>query len=133
MSIEKAKECLANFGKADNVLEFEVSSVTVELAVAADGCEPERIAKTLSFAAGDRVAFIVCAGDARIANPKFKAVFETKPKMLAAARNVLKGCSVQTINKQLYNAVMYGKTDERYIAREALLLDPFRGHSLLGI
>lgn len=54
MSIEKAKECLANFGKADNVLEFEVSSVAVELAVAADGCEPERVAKTLSFAAGDR-------------------------------------------------------------------------------
>lgn len=84
MSIEKAKEHLAKFGKADDVLEFDASSATVELAAAAIGCEPERIAKTLSFAVGDRVALIVCAGDARVANPKFKAVFQTKPKMLPA-------------------------------------------------
>lgn len=48
------------------------------------GCEPARIAKTLSFAVGDRVALVVCAGDARIANPKFKAQFGTKPRMLPA-------------------------------------------------
>lgn len=84
MSIEKAKEHLAKFGKADDVLEFDVSSATVDLAAAAIGCQPERIAKTLSFAVGNRVALIVCAGDARVANPKFKAAFQTKPKMLAA-------------------------------------------------
>ena len=84
MSLEKAKQHLAKFGKADDVMEFDTSSATVELAAAAVGCEPARIAKTLSFAVGDRVALVVCAGDARIANPKFKERFNTKAKMLAA-------------------------------------------------
>lgn len=82
MSLEKAKAHLAKFGRADGVMEFDASSATVELAAKAIGCEPERIAKTLSFTVDDRVALIVCAGDARIANPKFKAGFDTKPKML---------------------------------------------------
>lgn len=84
MSLEKAKEHLAKFGKADDVMEFDTSSATVELAAQAVGCEPARIAKTLSFAVDDRVALIVCAGDARVANPKFKERFHTKPKMLKA-------------------------------------------------
>ena len=49
MSIEKAKAWLARYGLEDRVLEFEVSSATVELAAAAAGCEPARIAKSLSF------------------------------------------------------------------------------------
>ena len=63
---------------------MHTSSATVELAAQAIGCESERIAKTLSFSVDDRVALIVCAGDARIANPKFKARFNTKPRMLKA-------------------------------------------------
>lgn len=82
MSLEKAKEHLAKFGRADAVMEFDTSSATVELAAEAMGCEPARIAKTLSFAVGDRVALVVCAGDARIDNPRFKAEFRTKAKML---------------------------------------------------
>ena len=65
-------------------MEFDTSSATVELAAQAVGCEPARIAKTLSFAVDDRVALVVCAGDARVANPKFKEHFRTKPKMLKA-------------------------------------------------
>jgi len=84
LSLERAKAHLAKFGKDADVREFDVSSATVELAAQAVGCEPARIAKTLSFSVDDRVALIVCAGDARIANPKFKAVFHTKPKMLKA-------------------------------------------------
>ena len=56
----------------------------VELAAQAVGCEPARIAKTLSFHVGDRVALVVAAGDARIDNPKYKAQFGCKAKMLAA-------------------------------------------------
>lgn len=82
MSLERAKEHLARFGKADDVMEFDTSSATVELAAEAVGCEPARIAKTLSFAVGDRVALVVCAGDARIASSKFKAFFHVKSKML---------------------------------------------------
>ncbi|WP_251178617.1 YbaK/EbsC family protein [Adlercreutzia agrestimuris] len=84
MSLERAKEHLAKFNKADDIMEFSESSATVELAAHAIGCEPARIAKTLSFAVNDRVALIVCAGDTRIANPKFKAEFHTKPQMLKA-------------------------------------------------
>lgn len=83
MAIERAKEHLARYGREGDVMEFETSSATVELAAAAVGCEPARIAKTLSFSVGDRVALVVCAGDARIANPKFKEAFGCKAKMLS--------------------------------------------------
>lgn len=86
MSLERAKKYLAEYGRDGDVLEFEISSATVELAAQAVGCEPERIAKTLSFAVGDRVALVVCAGDTRIANPKFKTRFGCKAKMLVRRR-----------------------------------------------
>lgn len=82
MSTERAKGHLAKYGRDGDVLGFGTSSATVELAAKAVGCDSARIAKTLSFSVGDRVALIVCAGDARIANPKFKEQFHTKPKML---------------------------------------------------
>ncbi len=84
MSLERAKTYLANYERDKDVMEFDTSSATVELAAKAVGCEPERIAKTLSFSVGDRVALVVCAGDARVANPKFKQEFGCKAKMLAA-------------------------------------------------
>ena len=68
---------------ADRVLEFDVSSATVELAAAALGCEECRIAKTLSFHVDDRVVLVVMAGDVKIDNQKYKAFFGTKAKMLA--------------------------------------------------
>jgi prolyl-tRNA editing enzyme YbaK/EbsC (Cys-tRNA(Pro) deacylase) len=85
MSIERARAHLERFGLADRIMEFDQSSATVELAAQAVGCEPARIAKTLSFAVGERVALILFAGDARINNQKYKAQFHTKPRMLAAA------------------------------------------------
>ena len=84
MAIEKVRAYLAEHDMADRILEFEVSSATVELAAQAAGVEPERIAKTLSFHVSDRVALIVAAGDARIDNQKYKAQFHTKAKMLKA-------------------------------------------------
>lgn len=82
MSIEKVKAYFAQFGMEGRVLEFPVSSATVELAAQALHCEPCRIAKTLSFAVGDTPVLIVAAGDARIDNHKYKARFGTKAKML---------------------------------------------------
>lgn len=84
MSIDRARAHLAKFGLADSIQEFTVSSATVELAAEALGCAPERIAKTLSFAVGERTVLIVAAGDARVDNTKFKAQFHTKAKMLPA-------------------------------------------------
>lgn len=82
MAIEKVKAYFAGYGMADRILEFEVSSATVELAAAAVGCEPGRIAKTLSFRVQDNPVLIVCAGNARIDNKKYKARFASKAKML---------------------------------------------------
>ena len=82
MYIEKVKAYFAQFGMECRVLEFPVSSATVELAAQALHCEPCRIAKTLSFAVGDTPVLIVAAGDARIDNHKYKARFATKAKML---------------------------------------------------
>lgn len=83
MSIEKVRAFLAQRGREGDILEFDVSSATVELAAAAVGCEPARIAKTLSFAVEEGCVLVVCAGDAKIDNGKFKARFHTKAKMLS--------------------------------------------------
>lgn len=82
MSIEKAKEYLQKFGMEDRVREVDESSATVEAAAAALGCEPKRIAKTLSFRAGDEVLLIVTAGDMKIDNKKYKARYGHKAQML---------------------------------------------------
>lgn len=82
MSIERVRAFLKQQGKEEGVLEFATSSATVELAAQAAGCAPARIAKTLSFALPDRSVLIVAAGDARIDNSKYKAMFGTKAKML---------------------------------------------------
>lgn len=82
MAIEKVKEYFNQFGIADRVQEFTVSSATVELAAQALHCEPCRIAKTLSFMVDGHAVLIVTAGDAKIDNPKYKAQFGTKAKML---------------------------------------------------
>lgn len=83
MSIERGREYFRQFGMEDKVLEFEVSSATVELAAIAVGCEPERIAKTMSFKIDEKPVLIVMAGDARIDNSKYKGQFHTKAKMLS--------------------------------------------------
>lgn len=82
MAIEKVREYFKAFGMEDRILEFDVSSATVELAAQAVGCVPERIAKTLSFMLPEGPILIVAAGDAKIDNRKFKDQFHTKAKML---------------------------------------------------
>ena len=83
MAIDKVKAYFAEFGREGDVMEFPASSATVELAAQAVGCEPARIAKTLSFRTNDGVILIVAAGDAKINNPKYKARFGCKARMLA--------------------------------------------------
>lgn len=85
MSIDKVRAYFAYYGLDGRILEFPVSSATVELAAAAVGCEPARIAKTLSFKTAAGCALIVAAGDAKVDNKKYKAAFGVKAKMLSAA------------------------------------------------
>ena len=82
MSVEKVKAYLSKFGVEERVLEFSVSSATVELAAKAVGVEPARIAKTLSFKKGDKALLVAAAGDAKVDNRKFKDYFGMKAKML---------------------------------------------------
>ena len=82
MSIEKVRAYFDTLGIADRIQEFPVSSATVELAAQALGVAPARIAKTLSFKLDERTVLVVAAGDAKIDNPKYKATFGGKAKML---------------------------------------------------
>ena len=82
MSIEKVREYFRKYNLEDKILEFDVSSATVELAAKALNVEPARIAKTLSFKQEEGCILIVCAGDVRVYNKKYKAYFHTKAKML---------------------------------------------------
>lgn len=86
MSMDKARAHLRKYGLEDRIIELEKSSATVELAAQALGCEPDHIAKTLSFVNGDGALLILAAGAARIDNAKFKARFGMKARMLPADR-----------------------------------------------
>ncbi len=85
MAIAEVREYLKQWGLDKQILEFNVSSATVELAAQALNCAPQRIAKTLSFKLGERYLLIVMAGDAKIDNAKYKKHFGTKAKMLTPA------------------------------------------------
>lgn len=83
MSMETVKEFLTAKGLGDRIRAFSVSSATVALAAQALGVEEARIAKTLSFLAGEKECIlVVAAGDAKVNNGKFKAAFGMKAKML---------------------------------------------------
>ena len=82
MSVESARAHRAQFGKDNDILFFQESSATVELAAHALHTQPGRIAKTLSFLTEDGPILIVCAGDARIDNRRYKDLFHQKAKML---------------------------------------------------
>ena len=84
MSIEIVREYFRPLGLEEKIMEFDVSSATVELAAHAVGCEPARIAKTLSFKVNEEAILIVTAGDAKIDNRKYKDKFGKKALMLTA-------------------------------------------------
>lgn len=82
MSLQKATAHLTKLGLQDHILTFNTSTATVALAAEAVGTQPERIAKSLTFIVDDSPVMVVTAGDAKISNPKFKAQFGVKAKMI---------------------------------------------------
>lgn len=82
MSFTKVKDFFVSQGAGDKVLWLDHSSATVELAAEAIGCEPARIAKTMSFLIDESPILIVTAGDVKIDNKKYKEQFHTKAKMI---------------------------------------------------
>lgn len=84
MAIELVREYLRQFQREHEIIELEESSATVELAAAALHTEGQRIAKSLSFMLEDHAILVVCAGDCKVDNHKFKEYFHVKAKMLKA-------------------------------------------------
>ncbi|WP_312472009.1 YbaK/EbsC family protein [Neobacillus sp.] len=83
MSLESVKEHLQQWNRVADMMEFETSSATVELAAEAIGVIPARIAKTLSFRSDhEKAILIVAAGDVKIDNKKFRQTFGFKARML---------------------------------------------------
>jgi prolyl-tRNA editing enzyme YbaK/EbsC (Cys-tRNA(Pro) deacylase) len=82
MSVQAVKEYLDRWGRGKDVLEFDKSSATVELAADVLGVKPGRIAKTLCFKKGESCILLVAAGDVRIDNSKFKSEFGFRASML---------------------------------------------------
>lgn len=82
MAIEKVRDYFKKYNMENRIMEFDVSSATVELAAVAVGVMPARIAKTLSFKSEEGCLLIVTAGDSKIDNSKFKKEFSMKAKML---------------------------------------------------
>lgn len=85
MSFQKAKNHLEKYGLDDRIHEFDVSSATVELAAKALGCKEAEIAKSMAFIVENKPIIIVCAGDTKIDNSKYKAMFHTKAVMIKFA------------------------------------------------
>ena len=88
MSIERVRAYFKELGREGDILEFPVSSATVELAAQAVGVIPARIAKTLSFLVDEGCVLIVTAGDAKIDNSKFKAMFHTRQRCSVLSRYI---------------------------------------------
>ena len=82
MSLERAKEYLSKYGLEDRIMEFPISSATVEEAAKALNCKEEDIVKTLSFIVNDKPILIAVSGNMKIDNKKFKEEFHIKAKMI---------------------------------------------------
>lgn len=82
MAIDAVREYFKQFNREQDILEFSVSSATVELAAQALQVDPARIAKTLSFRSEKGCILVVTAGDSKVDNSKFKRQFGYKAKML---------------------------------------------------
>ena len=82
MAIERARAWLCGFGFEGRIREFDVSSATVALAAEAAGVIPARIAKSMAFMMPEGPILVLAAGDARVDNPKFKAQFHAKARMI---------------------------------------------------
>lgn len=82
MSFVKAKEYLKKCNLENNIMEFPVSSATVEEAARAINCHEEEIVKTLSFIVSEKPILIAVSGSSKIDNSKYKKEFNEKVKMI---------------------------------------------------
>lgn len=84
MSIQSVKEHFNRHKLPYQVIEMETSTATVELAAAALGVEPARIAKTMAFRLKAEDILILAKGDVRVDNKKFKQQFGEKARFISS-------------------------------------------------
>ena len=82
MSLIKVKEYLKKYNYDNKIMEFDLSTATVEEASRELKCTPGEIAKSLSFIVNDEIIVIVVKGDNKVDNHKFKETFHVKAKMI---------------------------------------------------
>ncbi|NLN49284.1 MAG: YbaK/EbsC family protein [Clostridiales bacterium] len=82
MSIESVKKQFKEKGLPLKVIEMKTSTATVELAAAALGVEPARIAKTMAFRLKERDILLLTKGDVKVDNQKFKGYFKEKARFI---------------------------------------------------
>ena len=81
MSVEKVRKYLSKYSFDNRIIVLDKSSATVQEAALALGCEPQLIAKSLTFYTPEPI-LILTAGDARIDNVKYKKEFKVKATMI---------------------------------------------------
>ncbi|MGN9164225.1 YbaK/EbsC family protein [Tissierellaceae bacterium HCP3S3_D8] len=82
MTIESVRKYIKENEYDLEIIEFDSSTATVELAAEALGVEPGRIAKTMAIRLKERDILILSKGDARIDNRKFKDYFKEKARFI---------------------------------------------------
>ena len=82
MSLIKVKDYLKKYNYDNKIMEFDLSTATVEEASRELKCTPGEIAKSLSFIVNDEIIVIVVKGDNKVDNHKFKETFHVKAKMI---------------------------------------------------
>jgi len=83
MSVEQVRTYLNRWNRGNDIREMAISTATVELAAAALGVIPARIAKSISLrSSGNGAIIAVTAGDMKLDNRKFRDHFGFKPRML---------------------------------------------------
>ena len=85
ISLDKVKNFFKNIGLEDRIKVLDDSTATVELAAKAVGCEIKQIAKSMTFLVKEKPVMIVCAGNVKIDNSKYKSHFHEKAKMIPAS------------------------------------------------
>lgn len=75
MSREKVEQYLEKENYADRIIVLEDSSATVEEAARALGCEPEHIAKTMSFLLDEKPLLVVMAGMPKLTTASSRTAF----------------------------------------------------------
>ncbi|MFT8407365.1 YbaK/EbsC family protein, partial [Liquorilactobacillus nagelii] len=82
MSLANVQNYLAKFHLENRIQAFDESTATVAEAAAVLGVKPAQIAKSLAFSLKEQPIIIVTEGTAKVSNPKFKAIFNQRARMV---------------------------------------------------